>query len=282
MSGPPSSLDELLSSAHFKGLKHKAKAVYAPYHAPHLYSRGDIEDILATLEVENGVGPLSKGLAISVMSSTGDWIQGTSFKGLLEAALENILLQPISWNKILEGVRARLGRSWETKKCKIESFGSQADQLIYTALKHPTIGRKMTPRAPLESPPPLAPRVPSRGVSQPRSKIAIIGMSGRFPGGANSSEAFWDLLREGLDVHEEVPPLHWSKAHVDAAGTCKNTSATPYGCWLDDPASFDARFFNISPREAPQIDPAQRIALMTAYEALEQAGVVPDATPSTR
>ncbi|KAK3902976.1 conidial yellow pigment biosynthesis polyketide synthase [Staphylotrichum tortipilum] len=282
VSGPPSSLDELVSSAHFKGLKHKAKAVYAPYHAPHLYSREDIEEILAALELDTGVGPLAKVPAIPVMSSTGDWIRGTNFKGLLEAALEHILLQPISWNKILEGVRARLGRSWETKKYKIESFGSQADQLIYMALKQPTIGRKMTPREPLESHPSLTPGVSSRGISHPRSKIAIIGMSGRFPGGANSSEAFWDLLRNGLDVHEEVPPLHWSKAHVDAAGTRKNTSATPYGCWLDDPALFDARFFNISPREAPQIDPAQRIALMTAYEALEQAGVVPDATPSTR
>jgi len=101
--------------------------------------------------------------------------------------------------------------------------------------------------------------------SQAKPKIAIVGIFGRFPGGANSCEAFWDLLREGLDVHEEVPPLHWSKAHVDATGARKNSSATPYGCWLNDPASFDARFFNISPREAPQIDPAQRIALMTAY-----------------
>lgn len=55
-----------------------------------------------------------------------------------------------------------------------------------------------------------------------------------------------------------------------------------FGCWLDDPAAFDARFFNISPREAPQIDPAQRLALLTAYEAIEQAGIVPDATSSTR
>ncbi|GAW18495.1 hypothetical protein ANO14919_079710 [Xylariales sp. No.14919] len=107
-------------------------------------------------------------------------------------------------------------------------------------------------------------------------------MSGRFPGGADDIGAFWDLLRQGLDVHEQVPPMRWSKAHVDETGARKNTSATPFGCWLSDPAAFDARFFNISPREAPQIDPAQRIALMTAYEALEQAGIVPDTTPSTR
>ncbi|KAF7546534.1 hypothetical protein G7Z17_g8371 [Cylindrodendrum hubeiense] len=281
VSGPPSSLDELVSSVHFQGLKHKAKAVYAPYHAPHLYSAADIEDILTPIELNSGSQPLAK---IPVMSSTGDWIEGADFKDLLRVALEHILLHPIRWNGILDGVRDRLGRSWETKKCKVELFGSRADQLIYTALKQPSgLGRTLTSRPSIER---LSSDYGSgtapECTTQARPKIAIIGMSGRFPGGANSNEAFWDLLREGLDVHEEVPPMHWSKAHVDPTGSRKNTGATPYGCWLSDPASFDARFFNISPREAPQIDPAQRIALMTAYEALEQAGVVPDATPSTR
>ena len=80
-----------------------------------------------------------------------------------------------------------------------------------------------------------------------------------------------------------VPPLHWDeKTHVDPTGKGKNTSATPFGCWLDRSELFDAKFFNISPREAPQIDPAQRLALLTAYEAIEEAGIVPGATPSTQ
>ena len=57
---------------------------------------------------------------------------------------------------------------------------------------------------------------------------------------------------------------------------------TPYGCWLQEPGLFDAPFFMISPREAPQMDPAQRLSLMTAYEAMEFAGFVPDSTPSTQ
>ncbi|KAI1142789.1 polyketide synthase [Hypoxylon sp. FL0543] len=281
VSGPPNSLDELVSSVHFQELKHKAKAVYAPYHAPHLYSAVDIENILAPLELS---GESQTPAKIPMLSSTGAWMEGTNLEDLLTVALENILLQPIRWNDILEGVRVRMGRLGETKKCKVELFGSRADQLIYKALNQPTglgISRSLTPRPSRESLSSNLESVPECS-TQARPKIAIIGMSGRFPGGANNNEAFWDLLREGLDVHEEVPPLRWSKAHVDTTGTQKNTSATPYGCWLSDPAAFDARFFNISPREAPQIDPAQRIALMTAYEALEQAGIVPDATPSTR
>ena len=115
-----------------------------------------------------------------------------------------------------------------------------------------------------------------------RSKIAIIGMSGRYPGAEDNRE-FWELLLQGRDVHKEAPSLHWDvKTHVDTTGARKNTSATGFGCWLEHPEAFDAQFFNMSPREAPQVDPAQRIALMTAYEAIEQAGIVPGATQSTR
>ena len=50
---------------------------------------------------------------------------------------------------------------------------------------------------------------------------------------------------------------------------------------MDDPGNFDARFFNLSPREAYQTDPGQRLALVTAYEAMEMAGYVPNRTPAT-
>lgn len=115
-----------------------------------------------------------------------------------------------------------------------------------------------------------------------RSKIAVIGISGRYPGAEDNRE-FWELLVQGRDVCKEAPASHWDvRTHVDITGARKNTSATGFGCWLEHPEAFDAQFFNMSPREAPQVDPAQRIALMTAYEAIEQAGIVPGATPSTR
>lgn len=81
----------------------------------------------------------------------------------------------------------------------------------------------------------------------------------------------------------QVPPTRWNvETHVDVSGKRKNTSKVRWGCSLDNPDLFDASFFRISPREAPQVDPAQRLALMTAYEAIEQAGVVPGRTPSTQ
>ena len=249
--------------------------IFGPYHAPHLYSQDDVEEIIRSL------GPLSTGdrpNQIPVLSSTGATVEGGSFKTLLKAAVGQILLQPIRWSGILDELQINLQRVG-SKTFGVVPIGTKADQLIYTGLKQTPLPPSFFPTTARSEP--SFPEDAS--YSSPRQpKLAIVGMSGRFPA-AKDNEAFWDLLYQGLDVHKPAPPSRWDvKTHVDPTETRKNTSATPFGCWLDEPGMFDARFFNISPREAPQIDPAQRLALMTAYEAIEQAGIVPDATPSTR
>jgi acyl transferase domain-containing protein len=106
-------------------------------------------------------------------------------------------------------------------------------------------------------------------------------MAGRFPDAA-SHEKLWELLAKGLDVHRVVPKDRFNvDTHFDPTGKAINTSHTQYGCWIENPGLFDPRFFNMSPREAYQTDPMQRMALTTAYEALEMSGYVPNRTPST-
>ena len=61
----------------------------------------------------------------------------------------------------------------------------------------------------------------------------------------------------------------------------KNSTTTQYGCFLDQPGLFDSRLFNVSPREAFQMDPIQRLLLMTTYEAMETAGYSQDGALST-
>ena len=55
---------------------------------------------------------------------------------------------------------------------------------------------------------------------------------------------------------------------------------TKYGNFIDNAAEFDNTFFRISPREARSMDPQQRVLLQVAYHALENAGYVPNATPT--
>ncbi|KAF1952593.1 ketoacyl-synt-domain-containing protein [Byssothecium circinans] len=274
ISGPPASLRLLIDSGIFKSGRFKSIPIYGPYHAPHLYSEFDVDDVVAGLSADSG----GAHETVTLIPFDKDTTEKPNFSMILKGAVEQILLNPIDWGAILGQLQVWL------QKVKPSSFsvvpiGTTADQLIHSALKQTSLSSLMpSTQSSIQSAPPT-----KDSYSTPKKpKLAIIGMSGRFPG-AKNLDAFWDLLYQGLDVHKPVPALHWdAKTHVDPSGTRKNTSATPYGCWLDDPAEFDARFFNISPREAPQIDPAQRLALMTAYEAIEQAGIVPDATPSTR
>ncbi|KAM0563081.1 hypothetical protein ACHAPJ_001927 [Fusarium lateritium] len=275
VSGPPKRLVQLTQCLGYKNIATKSIPIYGAYHAPHLYSHQDARGIVAGLMLHKATA-LSE--QIPLLSSTGASPEERSFVTLLEDAVVQALLRPLRWSSIFDDVQASLEEAG-SEQFTIVPIGTNAEHLIYTALGKTTL-RSLVPEAVAQSQKLEVQSMPENGSNKP--KLAIVAMSGRFPG-AKDNEAYWDLLYKGLDVHKPVPSLRWDqKTHVDPTGERKNTSTTPFGCWLDDPAEFDARFFNISPREAPQIDPAQRMALMTAYEAIEQAGIVPDATPSTR
>ncbi|NIO82504.1 MAG: SDR family NAD(P)-dependent oxidoreductase [Candidatus Aminicenantes bacterium] len=107
--------------------------------------------------------------------------------------------------------------------------------------------------------------------------IAIIGMSCRFPGNCDNPEAFWSLLRDGVDAITEVPADRWdADALFDPNPDTPGKMNTKWGAFLEDVDGFDASFFGISPREAINMDPQQRILLEVTWEALENAGQIKD------
>jgi acyl transferase domain-containing protein len=108
--------------------------------------------------------------------------------------------------------------------------------------------------------------------------IAIVGMSCRFPGGANDPEAFWQLLCAGRDAIREVPAERWDVNDYTDSGI----TATWYGGFLDQVDQFDPGFFGIAPREAESMDPQQRLVLEVSWEALERAGQAPNKLKGSR
>jgi malonyl CoA-acyl carrier protein transacylase len=106
--------------------------------------------------------------------------------------------------------------------------------------------------------------------------IAIVGMGCRFPGGANNPEAFWELLKDGVDAIASVPPQRWDiDAYYDPDPDTPGKMYTRYGGFIDRVDEFDAQFFGISPREAVNLDPQQRLLLEVSWSALENGGQVP-------
>ncbi|WP_186400374.1 non-ribosomal peptide synthetase [Stappia sp. P2PMeth1] len=101
--------------------------------------------------------------------------------------------------------------------------------------------------------------------------IAIIGLAGCYPG-ASDVEAFWQNLAAGRDCITEIPAERWDHARFHDPDGRGGLPRGKWGGFVDDFDRFDPLFFNISPREAPYIDPQERLFLQCAWETLEDAG----------
>ncbi len=104
--------------------------------------------------------------------------------------------------------------------------------------------------------------------SQAPEAIAVIGMSGRFPGAANPDE-FWQNLIAGKDGITRFP----GRTEADGSNYVGARSL------FDNPDQFDAPFFGIYPKEAELMDPQHRVFLECSWGALEDAGYDPAAYP---
>ncbi|TSC31293.1 SDR family NAD(P)-dependent oxidoreductase [Corallococcus sp. Z5C101001] len=137
------------------------------------------------------------------------------------------------------------------------------------APRQPPAGRAETP-APVRHEV-LVPAAPS-----PRTRldepIAIIGLAGRYPQAADL-DAFWDNLQAGRDCITEVPKERWNHDRwFDPNGKRPGTTQGKWGGFLQGIDQFDARLFNLSPREVELMDPQERLFLETAWQALEDSG----------
>jgi acyl transferase domain-containing protein/acyl carrier protein len=124
---------------------------------------------------------------------------------------------------------------------------------------------------------------PESAALRANEPIAIVGIACRFPGGADDPGSFWKLLCDGVDATSEVPADRWDvNAYYDADPSKPGKTNVRRGGFLKRVDGFDPLFFGISPREAEQMDPQQRLMLELAWEALEDAGVVPDSVRARR
>ena len=148
------------------------------------------------------------------------------------------------------------------------------------AFEYPTVEQLAGYLLELVQPQTIAPVVPlveqgnKAAVTEP---IAIISMACRFPG-ADTPEAFWELLAAGVDLVQEIPLTRWNVD--DFYAPQRPTPGKMYtraAALIEGVDQFDPLFFGIAPREAQGIDPLHRLLLEVSWEVLERAGLAQQA-----
>lgn len=111
-------------------------------------------------------------------------------------------------------------------------------------------------------------------MSSPSEKIAVIGISCRYPG-ADSMEEYWQNLLAGRDTIRHFTDDELKSYEIDYENLKNNPDYVPARGILNDVDKFDAEFFGMTPHEAEFTDPQHRVWLETSWSALEDANCDP-------
>ncbi|KAK1965638.1 beta-ketoacyl synthase domain-containing protein [Colletotrichum sublineola] len=287
VSGPPTRLRSCLKSS---GALRYSNFFPLPVHhglchAPHIYHADDVQSVMSGEPDETDKLPISSPL---LSSDTGRPYEADNFHDLLGQLVVEILMHKMHIDNIAKGITAAIEQppspGDSQQHLKLWTFrSSMLLKAIIRSVESLCEGRVVVTQHDLvewskgeDCEVAHTPRSPKS------SKLTVVGMSCRLPGGANDTELFWKLMMDKRDVHTTVPPDRFDlSTHFDPTGQTENATQTPFMNYMENPGHFDAGFFNISPKEAEQMDPMHRLALVTAYEALEMSGYVPNRTRST-
>ncbi|GIZ96988.1 polyketide synthase [Tsukamurella sp. TY48] len=112
--------------------------------------------------------------------------------------------------------------------------------------------------------------------------VAVVGLATRFPKAGETPESTWEFLIGNGDATTDLPEDRWTEFKQDPRLKKVLDDANVFGGYLDDVKSFDAEFFQMTPREVEMVDPQQRLALELTWEALEQANIPASSVKGTR
>jgi acyl transferase domain-containing protein len=244
-----------------------------PMHANHLYCETDL-DSLKPLARAFSLPETANRKIPMLLSASGELLQATLSAELILQSVNALLMRRRDTVQLFEALAASCSR----EECNLfVSAEDETSRYLATQMKSLNGGGSANI---IDICAAISHGRPQQRPAKP--SIAIVGMAGRFPEAADT-DRLWELLQAGRDVHRTVPLDRFNYAsHSDPTGKKRNTSKSAYGCFINEPGLFDPRFFNMSPKEAAQTDPAQRLMILTAYEALEMAGFVSNRTPSSR
>lgn len=204
ISGPPFVLKKLeASSKVFSSAVRIPTQVHSPYHHSKIYSQVEAEKLVYGHRSSTAViidRPINQ--VISFYSPDGEKYQKDSLSHLLIEAVNDALKETLRWDLILKALVAELDRAAQ-QRVNILAFGpSKATNNLVTALND-VAERPVDLQDASSWSKPSEPARNNYFSGTKGAKLAIVGLAGRFPGGANPEE-FWKVLEDGLDVCKEV------------------------------------------------------------------------------
>lgn len=248
VSGPPSRIEDAFQfSQALRYTKSLPLPIYdGQCHASHVYAGVDIDHVINGSEAKTA---RNTPVGIRLLSSqTGKPFVSTKAGDLFLEVATELLTGTIYMDNVSDGILNVIRQSGAVD-CEALLLGTNL--LSNATMK--AIGEEL-PQVKLSRSDLMDWVNKDFGPRQPRScrdsKLAIVGMACRMPGGANDTELYWKLMEEGRDTHTTVPADRFDlSTHYDPTGQTENATQTPWGNFIDSPGLFDAGFFNMSPRE---------------------------------
>ncbi|KAG1882765.1 polyketide synthase [Suillus subluteus] len=201
-------------------------------------------------------------------------LPSSEYSTLVDAVLDMIIVSPVDWLSVAQGLGSSVPTDAPTQ---VLNFGPSSGLLRILEKSLSTKKVTWTDVAVSGSSNPDSPK--ENDFKQ--EPIAIIGMALRLPGGARTADELWELLERGINTISEIPEDRFQLERYTSADAKSGRGMKAHTAnFIDCVDEFDYKFFKVSPREAKSMDPQQRVLLHTAHDALENAGYVPDATPS--
>jgi hypothetical protein len=250
VTGPPSRIvDVFRKSEVLRYSKHSPLPIHAGLcHTGIVYNLDDVDAIMNGLDTRRGGSRGSRPVHLSLISPhTGLPFAAENAGDLFELICLEALTKPLYLDNLTSGILHGV-TSPGMSECQVFLFRTSiiSNSLLSAIETHlpevPVVRHDLIDWAGKE--------YPSAPLSNKQSKLAVVGMSCRLPGGANDTELFWKLLMEGRDTHTTIPADRFDlSTHYDPTGKTQNSTETPFGNFIEKPGLFDAAFFNMSPRE---------------------------------
>ena len=264
--GPPSTLDALVKTSDLDG-----SITSTPIPSKSLlYGSHLLVDIAKVVDISSVCESHSIQRSLYSVHSPAASLSAGTFGELLRLTVSEIVHKPMQIEETFRTVATALKKIGSSETI-LTTVGSTWDASTFQDILHQyNQNVRIGEFSPIPKP------FGNDLSSIPSDAIAVVGMAGRFPE-SDTLDELWALLETGTTTHQEILKSRFNvDDFYDPSRKRHNALVSRHGCFIKKPGHFDHRLFNISPREALQMDPVQRMLLMTTYEALEMAGYADD------